>query len=220
MPYIPAADSSFDAWLANFNAIFATDFADWGFIAGDATALDTAYDNWHAAFLAATNPATRTPVTVATKDTMRAIAESLARSYAMIIKAFLPPVDPSVLASLGLTVDSFPPTPIPDPLTFPVLDILQATPGQHKIQYRDSETPTSKAKPYGVLQMELWVAIGTVAAPDPSTAVFVATQTKSPFFVTHDPSDAGKLATYFSRWLTRTGKLGPWSSGVTMTIAQ
>lgn len=220
MSYIPASDAGFDAWLANFESIVATDFATLGLTSGQATALTTAQGDWNAAYLLAINPATRTPVTVADKDVKRAAAEALARSLAMIIKAVQPPIDPGVLTSLGLTVNSFPPTPIPEPTSFPLLDILAATPGQHEIQYRDSETPTTKAKPYGVIMMEVWVAIGTTTAPDPSSAVFVATETKSPFFVTHDPSDAGKVATYFARWLTRTGKLGPWSSGVSMTIAQ
>jgi hypothetical protein len=218
MPYIPASDAGFDAWLINFDAIVAVDFADYGISAPQAAALTSATGDWTTAYAAATNPATRTPVTVADKDAARAAAESLARTLAQIIKSFDPPVDPGVLTSLGLTVDSFPPTPVPEPTTFPVLDILQATPQQHKLQYRDSLTPETKAKPYGVISMELWVAIGTAPAPDPSTAVFIATQTKSPFFVTHDPADAGKVATYVARWLTRTGKLGPWSSGVSMTI--
>jgi hypothetical protein len=34
-----------------------------------------------------------------------------------------------------------------------------------------------------------------------------------------NPIDAGKTASYFARWVTRTGLFGPWSLPQSMTIA-
>lgn len=216
--YIPAQDALFLAWLDNFDDITSVDFATLGLSAGQATDITTVRTDFDAAYALATNPATRTPVTVAAKDTSRATAEAVVRPLAQFIRNN-PDVSDGDKIALGLTVPDVDPTPIPPPTTFPLLDMLNATPGVHKMQYRDSDTPTTKAKPYGAMQMELYRAIGTVAAPDPTTAVFVGLVTKSPTMIDQNPDDAGKIATYFGRWVTRTGLTGPWSSGVSLTVA-
>jgi len=216
-PYIPSTDAGFSSWSANFEAIVAVDFAALGLTAPQAaayTAADTAYQ---AAYILATNPATRTPVTIAAKDSAKATAVALARELAQLIKAN-PAVDDETLVSLGITVDKFPPTPVPTPTTFPLLDFLAATPGQHKLQWRDSETPLSKRKPDGAVSLELWSEVGTTIPPTPDTASFLADYTKSPFRVDLLEADRGKIATYFGRWKTRTGLVGPWSDGVSFEI--
>jgi hypothetical protein len=217
-PYIPAPDGDFATWLANFEAIVAVDFAALGLTAGQAGDVTTENTAYQAAYTASQDPGTRTPVTVAAKDAARISAEAVVRPIAIQVRNNPGVSDPTKI-SLGLTVPSFPPVPVPIPTSFPVLDLLNATPGQHKVEYRDSDTPTSKKKPYGSINMELWAVIGTSPAPDPTGAVFLGGRTKSPFFVDLDPADTGKVITYFARWLTRTNKVGPWSSGVSMTIA-
>lgn len=217
-PYIPASDAGFASWLLNFRTLVDVNFAAYGVSGPQVTAIDAADTAYQAAFLLATDPSTRTPSTIAAKNTAKFDALTTVRPIAQEINA-RPTVTDMMRSDLGLTIRKTVPTPINAPTTFPLLDILNATPGIHTIQYRDSDTPTTKAKPFGALQMELYRAVGVAAAPDPTTAVFVATITKSPFLVAQDPTDAGKIATYFSRWLTRTGLLGPWSSGVSLTIA-
>lgn len=216
--YIPASDAGFAAWLLNFRTQLDLGVGVPPALVGDVTNVDTVDTAYQAAYLAATDPLTRTPVTVAAKNTAKSTALATVRPIAQLINA-----DPSISdgdrVTLGLTVRSTTPTPITAPTTFPLLDILTATPGIHTIQYRDSDTPTTKAKPFGALQMELYEAIGIAAAPDPTTSVFAGLVTKSPFLVPQDPANAGKIATYFARWVTRTGLVGPWSSGVTLTIA-
>lgn len=217
-PYIPAPDADFATWLANFEALVAVNFAAYGLTAGqamDVTTVDTAFQS---AYTASQDPGTRTPVTVSAKDAARITAEATVRPMAIFIRNN-PAVDDPTKIALGLTVPSFPPVPVPVPTSFPVMDILAATPGQHKISYADSDAPVGKAKPYGVFDLELWAVTGVAPAPDPTGAVFVGGRTKSPFFVDLNPADAGKIITYFARWVTRTQKVGPWSSGVSMTIA-
>ena len=43
--------------------------------------------------------------------------------------------------------------------------------------------------------------------------------TRSPIGIALDPADRGKCATYFGRWVTAKGLVGPWSPGTSMTIA-
>lgn len=216
--YIPAKDAQFLAWLDNFDNLTSVNFAAYGLTGGEATSITTVRTNFDSSYATATDPTTRTPVTIALKDVDKATASATVRPLAQKIRNNPAVSDPERVA-LGLTVPDTAPAPIPAPTTFPLLDLLRATPGQHWLQYRDSDTPTTKAKPFGATGMELWSAIGVAAAPTPATASYLGTVTKSPLSVTLDAGDVGKVATYFARWITQRGLVGPWSSGVSLTVA-
>lgn len=217
-PYIPPKDADFLAWLDNFDGLTSVNFAAYGLSGGQAATITTQRSNYDAAFAAATNPATRTPVTVATKDTTKATALATVRPLAQLIRNN-PAVADADKVALGLTVADLNPSPIPPPTSFPMLDILRATPGVHWLQYRDSDTPTSKQKPFGAVGMELWQAVGIAPVVDPAAASYIGTVTKSPLSVNLNAADAGKYATYFARWITRRGLTSTWSSPATLTIA-
>lgn len=217
-PYIPAKDVDFLAWLDNFDDLTSVNFATYGLSGGDAASITTVRTAYDTAYAAATNPATRTPVTIAAKDTAKATALATVRPLAQLIRNN-PAVTDDDRVALGLTVPDTDPSPVPAPTTFPLLDLLAATPGQHQLQYRDSDTPTTKAKPDGAIAMELWQTIGVSPALSPVGSAFVGTITKAPFFISLDVGDVGKYATYFGRWATRRGLTGPWSSPVSMTVA-
>lgn len=220
--YIPAKDSGFESWLLNFTTKLTAAPATYGLVAGDAVICAAQYTAWHAAYLAATTPATRTKPSVAAKDAARALAESVVRPYAQRIKVN-PAVSNASRADIGVTIDSFPPTPIPAPLTSPVLLLSLATPLVHKLQYRDALEPTAKSKPYGVRQLALFRSVGTVAATDPAQCSYVGGFTKSPFQVTFEAPDRGKICTYFARWENASGPAGqaatgPYSDPLTVVV--
>ena len=99
-------------------------------------------------------------------------------------------------------------TPVPPPLTFPVLGFLSATPNVHDLSYKDSGTPTSKAKPPGTRSMQLWLAIGVAPAVDPSVCALYGQFSKCPLVVNFTSGNTGKIATYFARWQTISGPGG------------
>lgn len=216
--YIPSTDAGLAAWSANFEAIVAVDYAALGLTGGQASAVTAADTAYQAAYTLAVDPGTRTPVTVAAKDSAKFALLGTVRPVAIQVRNN-PAVSDATKVSLGLTVPALVPTPIPAPTTVPTLAVLAATPGVHKIDSRDDSTPTSKAKPPGALQLQLWVAYGTAPAPDPTTAEFLGVFTKSPFFVSLPVAQTGKVATYFGRWVTRRGLLGPWSGGASMGVS-
>lgn len=215
--YIPATDAGLAAWSANFEGIVDGDYAALGLTMGQAAAVTAADTAYQAAYTAAIDPSTRTPVTIAAKDAARAALLGTVRPVAIQVRNN-PAVSDATKVSLGLTVPTVTPTPVPAPTTVPTLAVLQGTPGIHKIESRDDSTPTSKAKPPGSLQLQLWVAYGVAPAPDPTTAEFEGVYTKSPFSVSLPVAQAGKVATYFGRWVTRRGLVGPWSGGASMTV--
>lgn len=207
--------------MLNFSAQITATPTAYGLTAGDATAIDGYVYAFSTAQSVAEAPETRTPVAIAARDTARRNAEEVIRPYAMQISAN-PTITAAQLIELGLTVRDAP-TPVPAPTSFPLLSFLQATPLQHKLEYRDSETPTTKAKPGNVIGMEVYRSVGTVAATDPAQAAYVATVTKTPFRQSFEAGQAGKVVTYFCRWVTRSGpagvaQVGPWSSAVTANV--
>jgi hypothetical protein len=85
--YIPSKDAELDAWALNFKTLIAATPTNYGLVAADATAISAAYTSWHTAFLAATNPSTRTKGTVETKNVQKANMLTVVRGYAATIRA-------------------------------------------------------------------------------------------------------------------------------------
>jgi hypothetical protein len=216
--YIPATDWGFKSFLQNFSTLITADPGRYGLDSADAAIIQSQYTGYAAAFDTVQAPTTRNASTIAQKDALRASAVASVRIYAQMIKVNQG-VDNEDKIALGIHVNDPTPTPIPQPTTAPLLAIVAAFSGQHEIRYADETTPTSRAKPQGVIQMELRRTIAVGANPDPGAASPVGLFTKQPVIVEQDPADASKTATYFGRWVTRTGLVGPWSLPVAMTIA-
>lgn len=221
-PYIPATDAGFDSWFANFSGLITATPTDYGLVSGDATAISDQFDDWHAAYLAATTPETRTSPTIAEKDSQRIISEQTVRPYATTISRN-PSVSNELKTGVGVNLPNTARTPVPPPTTQPSMSLVAAVHNLQTLAYRDSSTPTTKAKPPGAIGMELWRTIATTAATDPSTAALVGIATKSPISVGTMSGDAGKTATYFGRWTTRSGpggvaQTGPWSAPLAVVI--
>jgi hypothetical protein len=120
--------------------------------------------------------------------------------------------------SLGLNLLRPARLAVPAPSTSPILSVIGATPGVHTIRFADEDTPNARAKPAGAIAMQLFRAVGERAASDPRQATYYASVTRQPFAVTFDHADNGKVATYFARWITRTGLVGPWSRAVSSRV--
>jgi hypothetical protein len=220
-PYLPASDANFNDWLLNFNTKLTASPTTYGLIAGDATAVAGVTTTWSAAYLAATSPATRTPVTIAAKDAARSAAEAMVRPYASRISVNPAVTSPNKIA-IGVTVRSTTPTPIPQPTTAPTLDLKGAISGVQTLNFK-APGAVGKAKPYGVVGVQLFASVGTVFATDPDQAVYIGVATKSPSVQTFAPADIGKKVTWFARWVTRSGpggiaQTGPWSDALNLII--
>ena len=220
--YIPASDAGFNSWLVNFDALLTADPTAYGLTAPDAAAVATVTAAWAAAYLAATDPSTRTPSAVAAKDSARSDAEAVVRPYAMQINLNGAVTDEQRV-NLGLTVRKTVPTPVPAPTSAPALELVAATPGNHRLRYSDTGQGTGKAKPYGAIGVELQAYIGAAPTADPNDASYVGTVTKSPFDQPQSGANQGQMATYFARFITRSGpagraQTGPWSAPLSVIV--
>lgn len=211
-PYIPAKDADFDNWSNNFQTVIAANPALYGLASADATAITASYTTWHAAYILLTSPATKTAPNVANKDVQKAAALIVFRGYAQIIQSNLG-VSNTAKSAAGLTVKATGRTPIPAPGTAPILGFIGATPGVATLKYADTSTPTTKAKPFGALQLELWTFVGTTPPVGGAAGCsFVGLFTKSPFSVNFSGGQAGMTCYAYGRWVTRRGLVGPWSA--------
>src|SRR5262245_17420772 len=216
--YIPVRDSELDSWLLNFKTLIAANPTNYGLVVADATAITNSFNAWHTAYLAATNPATRTHVTIAAKDAQKILTLDVVRTYAATIRANTA-VSNDLKLGLGLHIADDVPTPVPPPSTYPILAINGAGPGMQDLRAADQNTPTRRAKPAGTAGLLVFRSIGTAAANDPTQAFFLGFVTRAAFTSNFEAGDDGKIATYFGRWTNGKGELGPWSAPVSMRIA-
>jgi hypothetical protein len=221
-PYIPARDGDYDTWLTNFSALITAAPATYGLAAPDAVIIAAQRTAYHDAFVLASDPVTRTAVTVASKDAARLASEAVVRPYAQQITRDAG-VDNGDKVALGLNLPNPTRPPIPAPTTAPAVTFDAATPLQHVLRYSDTGSPTGKAKPVGSVGVEVYRKIGVAPEVDPDNAVYMGTVTKSPFRSNFNSADRGKLCTYYLRFVNKSGPggvaaTGPWSAALTIAI--
>jgi hypothetical protein len=129
-----------------------------------------------------------------------------------------PAVSDETRVEMGLPILDKTPTRPPVPTTRPILQVDTSQRLQHILSWRDETTVTGKAKPKGVRGAQIWNFVGPTPPADPAEFQFVALDTKTPYLLEYEASDAGKLASYVMRWENTRGEFGPWSETVSATI--
>ena len=213
--YIPATDAAFDAWAANFSTLLTANPTAYGEDAPSALVVQNAYDAWSAAYVLATDPSTRTPTTVADKDAERVALDATARPVALRINARTS-VSNLQRTALGITVRKLTRTPVAAPTTAPVLTLRSQIAGVARLQIRDESTPTTKAKPLGVIGVDLHVFVGDTPPVSFAEYPLVKTTGKTPNTLPFSGAQSGMTANVVARWTTRSGpggtaQKGPWS---------
>ena len=215
MSYIPAPDADLDNWANNFATLLTADPVQYGEDAASALVVQTAYDSWSAAYQLAIDPSTRTPATVADKDAERVSLEATVRPVALRINA-RSSVTNIQRAALGITIRKTTKTPVPPPTTAPVVTLRSQIPGLAEVQIRDETTPTSKAKPLGVIGVDIHVHVGATPPASADAAPLAKTTGKTPNTLAFTGEQSGQNAYVYARWTTRSGpggtaQKGPWS---------
>lgn len=215
MSYIPATDSGLDVWGDNFATLLTADPTAYGEDAPTALTVQNAYDAYKAAYDLANDPNTRTPPTIADKDAERVNFETAVRPVALRINA-RDSVSNTQRSDLGITIRKLTRTPVPPPSTAPAITLRSQIPGVARVQIRDETTPTTKAKPLGVIGVDMHVQVGGDTPVDFEAVPLAKTVGKTPNTIEFDPGDAGQTAYVVARWTTRSGpagvaQKGPWS---------
>lgn len=206
--YIPPRDVDLVVWSTNFATLISDDPALYGLTPTDAGNIQTLVDAWNAAYTLAVNPSTRTPATVAAKDTAKLAMIPTVRTYASQIR-----INPGVAnddkIALGLNLPNNSPAPIPAPATQPVITIISAIPGNFVCKFRDeASSPTSRAKAANSIGCEIYVGVSSIPLTNPADCAYYGAAVKVPFVIEFEPEDAGKIATVYGRWVNRAGSAG------------
>ncbi len=215
--YIPGPDANFQAWQSNFVTYANANLAALGLVAADMTPVTTAQTAWNTAFPAHVAAVNAAKAAKQTKDENRAAHVAAIRPLVRRLQASLS-VSDAEKASLGITVAQSP-SPIGAPTTAPQVAIECGNRLQQTLRFVDSATPTKKAKPAGVLGVEIWNKVGITPPPGESDLRFVAVDTNAPHLMHFDSADGGKTNYVWMRWVSPTGERGPWSEQAQATIA-
>ncbi len=226
--YIPAQLAAYATFSQNFSDVLNADPGAYMMSVADAASVQTANDTFQAAYALSkkTSPTTRTPSTVADTVAAKTVNTALIRSWASQIR-LNPGISDMDKVALGLRLPNNMPAPIPKPATWPLLSIAGYGPLQISLQFNDSDTPMLKAKPYGAIGAQIFFGVGDAPIEDVTLCKLLGVYTKNYPQVVFQFADAGKVATFFARWITRgasdgdtASNVGPWSSPVSAGIAQ
>src|SRR5688572_775218 len=154
LPYFPSRNADIAPWLLNFSTLLTAAPTDYGLTAGNAVTVAAQNTAWQAAYTAATNPVTRTSVTVAALQSATFTMRAIVLPFATLIAGNPAVLDADKIA-IGVTVRITTRTPIPPPADAPGFDLVRVTPLSARYRYYDLATPTSKKKPYGAVSIEV-----------------------------------------------------------------
>lgn len=211
---LPGPDADFD--------VFAVGFAPtWNPADANATAplsadLVTEAASFTSLLQQATDPATRTPVLIAAKDSQRAsLSSSLRDAIRLAVAAFRAGVmSAAQLALLGIRVPDLSPTPVGVPIDAPLLGLNRVTLGVIGLrvtQVSEGVPVNTRAFPLNYAGVELSIAVGGVWS---HRRLFKRVN------IFEDVSDLANGTTVQCRvrYATNTGLTGPWSDPVSAAV--
>jgi len=215
--YIPRPDDKFDQFQEHFVDYVVANKTALGVTTDEADALTDEKTAWTSAFGAHMDAQSAAKSATTAKDDARAPLETTIRALAGRFQASKTITD-AQREAMQIPVHSTSRTRVGVPTTRPVGTVDTSRRLSHIIDFRDEDSPRSKAKPAGVAGCEIWVKVGGNAPADPSELRYVATDTATPYLAEYPGADAGKPAHYWLRWVNTRGEKGPWSDTITATI--
>jgi len=209
--YMPRKDAEALSWFKAFSLGLAERAGVYPVSPGEIAAIGQAVERFAAAFAVAWNGSTRTTVAVTLKDEARRVAEDMCRPiYARI--RLDKSVDDADKLAIGVRPMKASYGRLTAPDTVPLLSQGALTWSAYEIAYRTQHGVTGRAKPVGAAQLQVFRAVGETPARSVEQAAYFRSVSRSPMRVEYTSADNGKVATYFARWVTRRGEVGPWSA--------
>lgn len=216
--WIPADDAEFNTFLVDqFAPYLAANAAALGLTPADVTAMTTQKNAWSYAWTGLTNALAALAAALAEKEAKRKATETVMRALGARAQAN-PTTTDAQREGLGITVRKKTRTPVPVPTSVPLLAFDTSLRATLSIEFRDSTTPDSKAKPPGVQGAEIREQIGGTAPLNPDAMAFLALDTRSPYRADFAATDVGKTVYFAARWVNTRGQHGPWSAVSLATV--
>ena len=204
------------AGSANFAALIATDFADYGLTNSQATAFGTVNTALQSAWSEATEPTTRTRITIAAKNLALKNMRTQAILLAKIIYA-TPTVSDAQLLGLGLLPRASR-TPIPAPTTAPVVEVGVVSGRLVNLRLHASDSER-RGMEVGAKGANVYSYVGPTPPDDSRDYHFEGMTTRTITQVLFPDSVASGATVWLSaRWVSARGQLGPASAPVAFTL--
>jgi hypothetical protein len=215
--YIPGPDSEFDSFQVQYVTYFNANAVTWGYGLPETGAMSTAQTNWANSYAAHLNAVAAALAAKSVKDQRRGELEDEIQLRTGEIQVNSATTD-THRASLGITIADTIPTPVAAPTSSPVMQVDTSQRLQVTVSFADEGTPTSKAKPAGVIGCEIWMKTDGAAPTDLDDCEFVTLDTRTPHMIAFDGADAGKAVHFIGRWVSTRGDKGPISETVSTTV--
>lgn len=170
-PYFPSTNTVQLAWATNFAALLTANPTDYGLTAPDAVPVQAAADDFEAAMVLATNPATRTPVTVADKDAALAALKSVIYPVATAIASDAS-VSNGLKTGIGVSVKSTVRTRNAVTAQEMGSEVIYTKQGLPVVKTHDLSTPDSSGRPLGAIGWRIQVnGSNGLEPPDEDAAI-------------------------------------------------
>lgn len=216
--YMPRKDADALAWMKVFAGGLADRPGVYPVTPDEVAVVGEAVEAFAAALATAREPATRTTVAVTQKDEARLAAEDACRPiYARV--RLDKSVDDADKIAIGVRPMKTAYARLAAPDTAPLLAQGDLSWSAYEINYLTATGMTGRAKPAGATQLQVFRAVGDAPATSIEQAAYFRSVSRSPMRVEYTAADNGKVATYFARWVTRRGEVGPWSAPLSVRVA-
>lgn len=214
---IPAKDDELAAFATNFATQWLP--ATFGSLVPLAATIAAANDAYKVSLAAATNPITRTPVSVGEKNARRAPLELLLRQSVAIAVAWwkanpLNPIRDANLLNLGIRIPASP-SPIGPPVDSPIIGLVSVAVGTAKFRFSnlvDGNAVTLRRLPRGVSTIQTELSGTGANIVENSSRVNLIRDTIA--------WAAGTNVLVRSRYMTASGLVGPWCASINFAVTR
>lgn len=215
--YIPVNEAQFASWLGNLSTGVDAHKGSLNLNAVAITSLSAIQTSYQQAFDEEEAARINYEAKRQARITLHEQAEAQARAIVRMVQAD-PNTTDEMRAELQIPIRDKTQTPASPIKTRPVITIDFSQRRQHDLDFRDSETPTRRARPANTKGCEFRSYVGDAPPTGLDQFKYVDTDTSTPLTVKYGDEDAGKTAYYVGRWVNDEEK-GPWSETVSATIA-
>jgi hypothetical protein len=208
--YMPINDRKFLTWVKNLFGYLTAHATEWNVNPNSWTNIyPTMVTNYEKALDKAEAP-NRGKADVELKNETRDTLKKGMRQYVKEFLEYNSRVTNKDRDYMGLPIHDSKPTPVEDPTTLPVAEVILPSPGVIELHVTDSKSG-KKAKPAGVHGFEAVYVVLDVRPVDWSELLHSRFSTRTPLRLTFSGHERGKTIYFATRWENTRGVKGPWS---------
>ncbi|MDR0605492.1 MAG: hypothetical protein LBG80_14430 [Bacteroidales bacterium] len=210
--YIPRPDGAFLNWVTDFLTNLRVIADQINFPREVLDNLDVVLQKYTDAYKVSQNPATRTKVSIQAKTDARKILEKDIRQIVgeYLVKNHL--MTNTNREMLGLPIPKTTRTPVAVAAEYPSMETDTSVSKQVSIYFFPLGGKRFDAKLDGQNAVETVWAISDTPIVDTENLTNSAIDTRSPFTITFQGHERGKMVYFALRWLNTRGEPGPWSN--------